>query len=146
MNKRPSKTSHHIAICEANYLRLDDLLLNFSRDRYEFEVHLDDLNIQYISFLVLERTKHTLMIEAKQVNKNKSINDFNLRVNIFIDARLAEVASYQSERPLPFFYKKSFIQSKDEKNQQNRFLTEWLESIFISGIAPKSVIEKMLDE
>jgi uncharacterized protein YqiB (DUF1249 family) len=86
------------------------------------------------------------MIEAKQVNKNKPINDFNLRVNIFIDARLAEVASYQSERPLPFYYKKSFIQSKDEKNQQNRFLTEWLESIFISGIAPKSVIEKMLDE
>ena len=32
--------------------------------------------------------------------------------------------------------------SRDEKEQQNRFLTEWLESIFISGIASKEVIEK----
>ena len=28
-------------------------------------------------------------------------------------------------------------QSRDEKIQQNRFLTEWLESIFANGINPE---------
>tara|TARA_B100000475_G_scaffold142930_1_gene105375 strand:+ start:148 stop:588 length:441 start_codon:yes stop_codon:yes gene_type:complete len=146
MRNRHSKTAHHIAICEANYLRLGNLLKNFLNDRYKFELHLNDLDIQYISFLILERTKHTLVIEAKQNDLSSSLNDFVIRINVFIDAGLAEVASYQSEKPLPFFFKKSSIQSKDEKDQQNRFLTEWLESIFISGIAPKSAIEKIFDD
>ena len=146
MRNRHSKTAHHIAICEANYLRLENLLINFLNDRYKFELHLNDLDIRYISFLILERTKHTLVIEAKQNELSSSLNDFVIRINVFIDAGLAEVASYQSEKPLPFLFKKSSIQSKDEKDQQNRFLTEWLESIFISGIAPKSAIEKKFDD
>ncbi len=146
MRNRLPKTSHHIAICEANFIRLSNLLINFIHDKYEFEAIVSDTESQYISFLVLERTKHTLSIEAKQNNKIAPLSIFTLRINVFIDARMAEVSSYQSEKPLPFFYKKSAIQSKDEKNQQNRFLTEWLESIFISGMAPKSMIEKILNE
>jgi uncharacterized protein YqiB (DUF1249 family) len=121
-------------------------LTNFIHDEYEFEAIVNETESQYISFLVLERTKHTLSIEAKQNNKIAPLSIFTLRIKVFIDARMAEVSSYQSEKPLPFFYKKSAIQSKDEKNQQNRFLTEWLESIFISGMAPKSIIEKILNE
>ena len=146
MRNRLPKTSHHIAICEANFIRLSNLLTNFIYDEYEFEAIVNETESQYISFLVLERTKHTLSIEAKQNNKIAPLSIFTLRIKVFIDARMAEVSSYQSEKPLPFFYKKSAIQSKDEKNQQNRFLTEWLESIFISGMAPKSIIEKILNE
>ena len=146
MRNRLPKTSHHIAICEANFIRLSNLLTNFIYDEYEFEATVNETESQYISFLVLERTKYTLSIEAKQNNKIAPLSIFTLRIKVFIDARMAEVSSYQSEKPLPFFYKKSAIQSKDEKNQQNRFLTEWLESIFISGMAPKSIIEKILNE
>jgi len=146
MRNRLPKTSHHIAICEANFIRLSNLLTNFIHDEYEFEAIVNETESQYISFLVLERTKHTLSIEAKQNNKIAPLSIFTLRIKVFIDARMAEVSSYQSEKPLPFFYKKSAIQSKDEKNQQNRFLTEWLESIFISGMAPKSIIEKIFNE
>jgi uncharacterized protein YqiB (DUF1249 family) len=35
-------------------------------------------------------------------------------------------------------------QSYDEKLQQNRFLTEWLESIFISGISSKEHLKDIL--
>ena len=146
MRNRLPKTSHHIAICEANYLRLSNLLSHFILDKYHFKTILGNSKSQDISFLVLDRTKHTLTIEAKQTNKSSSLNIFTLRINIFIDAEMAEVASYQSEKPLPFFYKKSEIQSRDEKEQQNRFLTEWLESIFISGIAAKSEIANIIDE
>jgi uncharacterized protein YqiB (DUF1249 family) len=62
-----------------------------------------------------------------------------------LDAKLAEVLSYQGEKPLPFFMSQSKKQSSDEKLQQNKFLTEWLESIFISGISNKEQINKILN-
>ena len=58
-----------------------------------------------------------------------------MRIQVSMDAKLVEVISYQGEKALPFFMKVSMTQSKDEKLQQNRFLTEWLESIFISGVS-----------
>ena len=45
--------------------------------------------------------------------------------------------SFQGERAVPYFMKALKTQSKDEKIQQNRFLTEWLESIFANGINPQ---------
>ena len=59
-----------------------------------------------------------------------------IRDRICIDAKVAEVISYQGEKAIPFFVGITKSQSKDEKLQQNRFLTEWLESIFITGINP----------
>tara|TARA_B100001769_G_scaffold77893_1_gene58855 strand:- start:218 stop:460 length:243 start_codon:yes stop_codon:yes gene_type:complete len=76
------------------------------------------------------------MVEAKQ-NVNYGVyNSFILRIQICIDAKVAEVISYQGEKAIPFFVGITKSQSKDEKLQQNRFLTEWLESIFITGINP----------
>ena len=71
--------------------------------------------------------------------------DFLLRINIYIDARLAEVISYQQEKPVPFFIKSPFSQSGDEKYQQNRILTEWLENIFINGAIEKNKIKILND-
>ena len=59
-----------------------------------------------------------------------------MRLQVCIDARLAEVISYQGEKAIPYFIKISKSQSKDEQLQQNRFLTEWLESILKNGINP----------
>jgi uncharacterized protein YqiB (DUF1249 family) len=36
-------------------------------------------------------------------------------------------------------------QSFDEKLQQNKFLTEWLESIFVSGISSREQISGLLN-
>mgnify|MGYP003322450935 CR=1 FL=1 len=54
-----------------------------------------------------------------------------------IPANLAEVISYQQEKPVPFFIHSPFSQSEDEKFQQNKILTEWLENIFIHGAIEK---------
>ena len=75
------------------------------------------------------------IIEAKQNFRQADLSNFILRIQVSMDAKLVEVISYQGEKALPFFMKVSMTQSKDEKLQQNRFLTEWLESIFISGIS-----------
>ena len=86
---------------------------------------------------MLHRTKHTLIIEAKQKIKLKKIESLIIRIQISLDAKLAEVISFQGERAVPYFMKALKTQSKDEKIQQNRFLTEWLESIFANGINPE---------
>jgi len=129
------KTAHQQTICEANFIRLKKILNNFSKMRYRFNLINPDKSSFLITFNVIHKTKHTLIIEAKQNFRQADLSNFILRIQVSIDAKLVEVISYQGEKALPFFMKVSMTQSKDEKLQQNRFLTEWLESIFISGIS-----------
>jgi len=129
------KTAHQQTICEANFIRLKRILNNFSEMRYRFNLINPDKSSFLITFNVIHKTKHTLIIEAKQNFRQADLSNFILRIQVSIDAQLVEVISYQGEKALPFFMKVSMTQSKDEKLQQNRFLTEWLESIFISGIS-----------
>ena len=136
MRKCLPKTSYQLAVCETNFLRLKNLLQNFSKNKYLFETINPDTSSNPISFCVLHRTTHTLIIEAKQKIKLRKIDDLVIRIQVSLDARLAEVLSFQGERAVPYFMKVLKIQSKDEKIQQNKFLTEWLENIFSNGINP----------
>jgi len=141
MLKTLPATSHHLTVCEANFIRLKKLLNNYSSDEVFFESINPNQSSLKINFLVLSKTKHTIILEAKQSGDKKNIHsNFVLRVQISLDAKLAEVLSYQGEKPLPFFMNQSKRQSFDEKLQQNKFFTEWLESIFVSGISGKEQI------
>ncbi len=137
MIKSLPKTSHQLALCEANFLRLKKILKNFSVNKYLFETINPDSSSNPISFNVIHRTKHTLIIEAKQKIKLKKMESLIIRIQISLDAKLAEVISFQGERAVPYFMKVLKTQSRDEKIQQNRFLTEWLENIFANGINPQ---------
>ena len=137
MLKSLPKTSHQLAICEANFLRLKKILNDFSRNKYLFETINPDNSSNPISFFIVHRTRHTLIIEAKQKIKLKKIESLIIRIQISLDAKLAEVISFQGERAVPYFMKVLKTQSRDEKIQQNRFLTEWLENIFANGINPQ---------
>ena len=134
MIKSLPKTSHQLAVCEANFLRLKKILKNFSVNKYLFETINPDSSSNPISFNIIHRTKHTLTIEAKQKIKLKKMENLIIRIQISLDAKLAEVISFQGERAVPYFMKVLKTQSRDEKIQQNRFLTEWLENIFVNGI------------
>ena len=146
MLKTLPATSHHLIVCEANFIRLKKLLNNYSSDGIFFESINPNQSSLKINFLVLSKTKHTIILEAKQSGDKKNIHsNFVLRIQISLDAKLAEVLSYQGEKPLPFFMNQSKRQSFDEKLQQNKFLTEWLESIFVSGISGKEQISSLLN-
>ena len=146
MLKTLPATSHHLTVCEANFIRLKKLLNNYSSDEVFFESINPNQSSLKINFLVLTKTKHTIILEAKQSGDKKNIHsNFVLRVQISLDAKLAEVLSYQGEKPLPFFMNQSKRQSFDEKLQQNKFFTEWLESIFVSGISGKEQIISLLN-
>ena len=143
MNKT-LRTKDHLATCSANYSRLRKILNGFKHDIYNFEI-LHHEQKSEAEFLVISRTPHTLMIEAKFKNKNVALVNFLLRINIYIDAKLAEVISYQQEKPVPFFIPTPFSQSQDEKYQQNRILTEWLENIFLNGAVQAKEINFLND-
>ena len=49
---------------------------------------------------------HTLIIEAKQIDVTKNLYSFVMRIQVFLDVKLAEVISFQGERPIPYFIKK----------------------------------------
>ena len=115
MNKL-SKTSHHLSVCSANYRRIKKILTNFTEKEYKFLLDETDLTA---SFKIIDKQNHTLLIEATQSTCN-SIMEFKFRLQIFLDARLAEVVSYQNEKPVPFYVSKPRSQSLDEKYQQNR--------------------------
>ena len=146
MLKNLPTTSHHLVVCEANFIRLKRLLNNFLSDKIFYESINPNQSSLKISFLILKKTQHTIILEAKQSANKKNIHsNFILRIQISLDAKLAEVLSYQGEKPLPFFMNQSKRQSFDEKLQQNKFLTEWLESIFVSGISGKEQISNLLN-
>ena len=138
------KTKNHLTTCSANFSRLKKILCDFENDYYSFEL-LNCEKKNKADFFIISRTPHTLSIETKFLSSNSSLVNFLLRINVYIDAKLAEVISYQQEKPVPFFIKSPFSQSLDEKYQQNRILTEWLESIFINGAVEKKEIDFLND-
>jgi len=124
-----SKTSRHLSVCSANFRRLKKILADFENSQYMFLIDDSDVTA---SFKILDKQSHTLLVDASQFTANK-IMDFKFRLQIFLDAKLAEVVSFQNEQPVPFFVIKPKSQSIAEKYQQNQMLTEWLEFIFLKG-------------
>ena len=135
MNKL-SKTSRHLSVCSANFRRLNKILTDFDNSQYKFL--FDDSDVT-ATFKILDKQSHTLLVDASQFTANK-IMDFKFRLQIFLDAKLAEVVSFQNEQPVPFFVVKPKSQSLDEKFQQNQMLTEWLEFIFIKGRVETNIL------
>ena len=133
---RLSKTSRHLSICSANFRRLKKILTDFDNSQYKFL--FDDSDVT-ATFKILDKQSHTLLVDASQFTANK-IMDFKFRLQIFLDAKLAEVVSFQNEQPVPFFVSKPKSQSLDEKYQQNQMLTEWLEFIFLKGRVETNIL------
>ena len=133
---RLSKTSRHLSVCSANFRRLKKILTDFDNSQYKFL--FDDSDVT-ATFKILDKQSHTLLVDASQFTANE-IMDFKFRLQIFLDAKLAEVVSFQNEQPVPFFVSKPKSQSLDEKFQQNQMLTEWLEFIFLKGRVETNIL------
>jgi len=131
-----SKTSRHLSVCSANFRRLKKILADFENSQYKFLIDDSDVTA---TFKILDKQSQTLLVDASQFTANK-IMDFKFRLQIFLDAKLAEVVSFQNEQPVPFFVSKPKSQSLDEKYQQNQMLTEWLEFIFLKGRVETNIL------
>ena len=89
MLKTLPATSHHLTVCEANFIRLKKLLNNYLSEEVFFESINPNQSSLKIHFLVLSKTKHTIILEAKQSGDKKNIHsNFVLRIQISLDAKL----------------------------------------------------------
>mgnify|MGYP001231210760 FL=1 len=132
--KEYEKTNHHIVICSANYLRLKKILKNFSKTKIELNKKEKKSRFK-AKFLLKKLSKHTTDSILEFSNLDSSfLNVFNIEINIYHDVELAEVKSLNGFYPNKFpFQSENIPKSEDEKSQQNRFLTEVLDTILTGG-------------
>jgi uncharacterized protein YqiB (DUF1249 family) len=115
---------------ERNYSALNDMLCIsqvVEQGRAEFE-----LAGTRIELILLERSRYTLLVGIRQSftarDDERLLTDLHFKVRLYLDAKLAEVVSYQGQQPLraryPFPNKRMYY--PDEKRQTNLVLYDWL--------------------
>lgn len=115
---------------ERNYSALIEMLCLsqlLEQGRVEF-----DLAGTRIELNLLERSRYTLLVAIQQSfvpeGSQHLLGDLQFKVRLYLDAKLAEVVSYQGQQALephyPFPNKRMFY--PDEKRQNNLVLYDWL--------------------
>jgi uncharacterized protein YqiB (DUF1249 family) len=115
---------------ERNYCALLEMLCLsqvLEQGRAEFELAGTRIKLN-----LLERSRYTLLVEIQQSfipgEHQHLLDDLQFKVRLYLDAKLAEVVSYQGQQPLepryPFPNKRMFY--PDEKRQTNLVLYDWL--------------------
>lgn len=115
---------------ERNYSTLVEMLCNsqvLEHGRVEFR-----LANTLVVLTLRERSRYTLLLEIQQsflAGENQHLlRDLHFSVRLYLDAKLAEVISYQGEQPreprYPFPNQRMFY--PDEKRQTNLVLYDWL--------------------
>lgn len=115
---------------ERNYAALIDMV-SLSRVREQRQVELELAGMR-IKFTLLEHSRYTLLLSIQQFfmpeEQQHLLGSLHFIVRIYLDAKLAEVVSYQGQQPrkprYPFPNKRMFY--PDEKKQTNLVLYDWL--------------------
>lgn len=134
--------NRQIALCEANYRRLLQLLPDLDHcDLREFQVAHGELPIT-ISLQVEERFNYTTTLRVSQWQEQESwLGKSELVVRLYHDAKLAEVIG-ERRRQLSgrYQYPNKQMHQPDEKLQLNAFLAEWLSHCLEHGHLLEEVV------
>jgi len=133
--KKPYKTDlvdlH--AICEANYARLLRLFPDYENSNMrEFSVGPARIQLE-----VVERCRYTTIFRVLQQGAGSHwLGHLRVEIRAYHDARMAEVAMFQSHRRIDgrYQYPNDHMYQQDEKCQQNHFLAEWLGHCLHNGL------------
>ncbi|MEJ2452464.1 MAG: DUF1249 domain-containing protein [Gammaproteobacteria bacterium] len=85
-----------------------------------------------IEINLLERSRYTLLVAIRQrftkSGNSRLLNDIQFKVRLYLDAKLAEVVSYQGHNALQprYPYPNQQMYYPDEKRQVNLVLYDWL--------------------
>lgn len=134
------------ALCEGNYMRLQRLRQLESGDasRCEFELHRETSYLGRVSMEVLQKTRYTETVLLEQVhNSGRWLNNPQLTVRIYHDARMAEVISCYRDRHIAAVndYPNRYMHHPDEKVQVNSFMADWLDFCLRFGHAPLALAD-----
>jgi len=115
---------------ERNFNALLELLLRCGLldqgvERISLAGNLVEINL-------LERSRYTLLVAIRQrfrrSGTKRLLSDMNFKVRLYLDAKLAEVISYQGHQVLQprYPYPNRRMYYPDEKRQVNLVLYDWL--------------------
>lgn len=141
--------SEQMAVCDANYIRLLKLLGKTRAQNTKRVINLPQLGRTdtpeqiTVSLEVLEDFKYTSTIVVRQLAatadaKSESFyyNAPEMVVRVYHDAKTAEVVSFQNHKYFKAIYSvpNQYMYQRDEKEQLNLFLAEWLNMCINEGL------------
>jgi len=151
--ERESSMTHSIAkdryfnpmwYFERNYSTLIEMLCNNQvLDQGRVEIKLAGT---LIVLNLLEQSRYTLLVEIQQSfsgDNQHLLRDVHFTVRLYLDAKLAEVISYQGLQPRKPRYPipNQWMFNPDEKRQTNLVLYDWLSNCsrlnFLESVAMK---------
>ena len=113
---------------EKNYFSLHTMLEQtrlLDNGRVQFEVGRYPVELE-----VLEETRYTILVRIcqKLTSTDSMLMDVMFTVRIYLDARLAEVITYQGQHRIGYKYPYPYddLYLPGEKKQCNLFLYDWL--------------------
>lgn len=122
------------AICEANYARMMRLFPAYEvRNRTEFTLADERVVIE-----VIERSRYTTIFRISSRPLARTwLAPLRVEARAYHDAAMLEVGSFQASGAVQarYAYPNPAMHQQDEKNQQNRFLADWLEHCLANGLA-----------
>lgn len=141
----------HMAVCDANYFRILKLLPELDLfSRREIALLHPKFTQQMIVILeVIEKFKYTSTVKISQHCENNCSHYAPpvMQIRMYHDAKTAEVLSYQNHRFFKSIYEvpNKNMYHPDEKEQLNRFLTEWLSLCLAKGLVKNiNIIDEYL--
>ncbi len=133
------------ATCEGNYARLMRLFPDYETSNYR-EFQLSDGHRVRID--IVERCRYTTLMKVCQQGSLENWlvpPRFDLRV--YHDARMVEVTGFQTRQQVEarYDYPNPSMHARDEKTQQNLFLSDWLSHCLLQGQATGDVMNRTVD-
>lgn len=130
------------AFCEANYLRLKRLFPDMRQSAERcVAIAAQGEQRELLKFRVIEQSPYTTTLNISQATLMSWLPAPELKVQVYHDARMAEVVEARYARRLRgrYDYPNSHMHQPDEKTQLNRFLAEWLSFGLQFGHVPESI-------
>lgn len=126
--------------CDANYLRFLQLLPGLKEmDYWIFGVETSrEQQLSRVCLRVIERSRYTTTVTLEQEYDYPAwIPTPLITVRLYHDARMAEMLAYQHSSRIrqSYDYPNLRMYQRDEKNQLNALLGEWLEHCLSAGCA-----------
>lgn len=132
----------HAALCEANFVRLERLLQDMSEPHYQFcwfDGHHNRIDVEID---IVERFKYTTTLQLTKTLHNvpAPMDNVELTVRLYSDARMAEVVTLSQGKQLAGIYRypNDKMYQIDEKEQANHYLAEWLSHLLAHGTVPNT--------
>jgi uncharacterized protein YqiB (DUF1249 family) len=96
---------------------------------------------------VLKRGPYTTLLQLAQVPKQDWGSSPNMRIQLYHDTKSAEVVAYQHQSRFhgAYEYPNKRMRARDEKEQLNRFLGEYLSLCLAVGMSPDPLNLPMME-